>query len=191
MTWKAIDECARPQPGALKMLQDWIGKQPDQQWEMYNVQDVDFFRLIGPERGPIERFVHEYVPATALAEYVLVSSQAYRSIDVWGVRLTDAKWPFRARSSEDQNFEYRAYNESTLGRIATAVALLLTCVFLFMPLAVLAYFGGNVAFSVCLVLIMSLLVFFLAEKMEKSEGRRLLLIYAYLAVMGMFIAQNS
>ncbi|KAK2598795.1 hypothetical protein N8I77_012182 [Diaporthe amygdali] len=80
VTWKAIDECARPHPGALEMLHHWIEKQPDQQWGMYNVQDVDLFRLLGPERGPIERFVHEYVPATDLAESVLVSSQTYKRV---------------------------------------------------------------------------------------------------------------
>jgi hypothetical protein len=83
VAWKAMDECARPQPGALKMLQYWIGKQPDQQWEMYNAQDVDLFRLLGPERGPIARFVHEFVPTTALAEYVLVSSQSCKRSVPW------------------------------------------------------------------------------------------------------------
>lgn len=72
-TWKTIDECARPQPGALKMLQHWMGKQPDQHWRVYDSKEVDLFRLLGPERGPIERFVHENLPATHLAEYVLVS----------------------------------------------------------------------------------------------------------------------
>lgn len=72
-TWKTIDECARPQLGALKMLQHWIGKQPDQQWRVYDGKNVDLFRLLGPERGPIERFVHENLPAMHLAEYVLVS----------------------------------------------------------------------------------------------------------------------
>lgn len=74
ITWKAIDECARPQLGALETLQRWIGKHPDQQWRMYEGKDVDLFRLLGPERGPIERFVHETLPAMRLAEYVLVSS---------------------------------------------------------------------------------------------------------------------
>lgn len=56
------------------MLHDWIGNQP-YRWEMYDAQDVDLFRLVGPERGPIARFVHEFVPAMGLAEFVLVSSQ--------------------------------------------------------------------------------------------------------------------
>lgn len=73
-----MDACARPQPGALKTLHDWIGKQPDGQWEMYAAQNVDLFRLVGPERGPIARFVHEFVPAMSLAEFVLVSSQIHR-----------------------------------------------------------------------------------------------------------------
>lgn len=173
------------------MLHHWIEKQPDQQWGMYNVQDVDLFRLLGPERGPIERFVHEYVPATDLAESVLVSSQTYKRGATQDFLLTEVKRPFRARSSEDTKLMYRAYLESTLQRIATAVALLLTCVFLLMPLAVLAYFGANTTISVSLVLTMALLVFFLAEAMEKREGRRLLLACGYLAVMGMFLAQNS
>lgn len=81
VAWKAMDECARPQPGGLKMLHHWIENQPEQHWEMYNDQDVDLFRLLGPERGPIARFVHESVPAMALAEYVLVSSQPTK--DLW------------------------------------------------------------------------------------------------------------
>lgn len=101
------------------------------------------------------------------------------------------KRPFRARSSGDETLDYRAYPGPTLERVATAVALLLLIVFLLMPLAVLAYFGANVTISASLVLGMAVLVFFLAEAMEKSEGRRLLLIFAYLAVMGMFLAQNS
>lgn len=83
-TWKALDECARPQAGALKMLQDWMGKQPDQQWKVYEGKDVDLFRLLGPERGPIERFVHENLPAMRLAEYVLVSSRTNRGIAMRG-----------------------------------------------------------------------------------------------------------
>lgn len=101
------------------------------------------------------------------------------------------KRPFRARSSGDEDFDYRAYADNPLKRIATAVALLLTCVFLLMPLAILAYFGANITVSVCLVLAMSLLVFFLAEATEKSEGRRMMMVFGYLAVMGMFLAQNS
>lgn len=90
-------------------------------------------------------------------------------------------------------FQYRAYLESTLERVATAVTLLLMIVFLLMPLAVLACFGANVTISVPLVLGMAVLVFFLAESMEKSEGRRFLLVFGYLAVtgMGMFAAHNS
>lgn len=60
------------------MLHDWIGKTPDGQWEMYDAQNVDLFRLVGPERGPIARLVHEFVPAMSLAEFVLVSSQTDR-----------------------------------------------------------------------------------------------------------------
>lgn len=100
------------------------------------------------------------------------------------------KQPFQTRSSEDDNFKYRVYKESTLQHVATAVALLLILVFLLMPLAVLAYFGTNVTVGVCLVLPMAVLVFFLAESMEKSEGRRLLLVCGYLAVMGMFLPRN-
>lgn len=68
-----MDECARPQPGALEILQYWIAKHPDPQWDMYNVRDVDLFRLLGPDRGPIARFVHEFVPAMNLAEHFIVS----------------------------------------------------------------------------------------------------------------------
>lgn len=100
------------------------------------------------------------------------------------------KKPFRARSSEDDRSKYRVYNDTTLQQAATAVALLLILVFLLMPLAVLAYFGANVTVGVCLVLPMAVAVFFLAESMEKSEGRRLLLVCGYLAVMGMFLPRN-
>lgn len=60
------------------MLHHWIKKHPDQQWDVYDAQDVDLFRLVGPERGPIARFVHEYVPAKGLAKYLFVSSRTYR-----------------------------------------------------------------------------------------------------------------
>lgn len=189
-----MDECARPQPGALKILQHWISKQPDQQWEMYNVQDVNLFRLLGPERGPIARFVHESVPAMNLAEHILVSNQTCSSV-LWeclaDFGLTESKRPFLARSSEDDMFEYCVYVEGTLERVGTGVALLLIIVFLLMPLAVLTFFAANIAVSVSLVLVMAVLVFFLAESMEKSEGRRLLLVCAYLAVMGMFLPRSS
>lgn len=108
-----------------------------------------------------------------------------------GFRLTESKRPLRARSSADDMFEYRAYVASKLERVGTAVALLLIFVFLLIPLAVLTFFAANVAVSVSLVLVMAVLVFFLAEAMEKSEGRRLLLVCAYLAVMGMFLPQTS
>jgi uncharacterized membrane protein YGL010W len=105
--------------------------------------------------------------------------------------LTVVKRLFQARSSEDKMFVYRAYEESTLKRVAIAVMVLLISVFLLLPLAVLAYFSSNVTLAVCLVLPMAMLLFFLADSIERSEGRVLLLVFGYLAVFAMFLTRNS
>ncbi|KAG6356771.1 hypothetical protein INS49_014645 [Diaporthe citri] len=72
---KTVNEYERPREEALKNLQEWLNKQDNALRHLYNDQDADAFRMLGPKRGPIERFVHETLPAAGPTGFLLVRSQ--------------------------------------------------------------------------------------------------------------------
>lgn len=69
---KMVNEFECPREEAVKALQDWLNKQNHAHRHMYNGQDADAFRMLGPKRGPIERFVHETLPVKTATAFLLV-----------------------------------------------------------------------------------------------------------------------
>lgn len=162
-----VNEYECPREEALKTLQDWLNKQNNAHSQMYNDQDVDAFRMLEPKRGPIEKFVHETLPATTATAFFLR--------------------PFRARSSKTEDFEYHGYSERVLKRIGGVVSLLCISALLVIPMGLLVYFDTNTV-RLSVVLVMCSLISLLAQETEKDEGRRLLLVFAYLATIGTLLS---
>lgn len=67
-----VNEYERPRDEALKTLQDWLNRRHNAQSHLYNGQDVDEFHMLGPRRGPIEKFAHEILPGMKPTAYLLV-----------------------------------------------------------------------------------------------------------------------
>ncbi|KAJ0117742.1 uncharacterized protein J7T55_001942 [Diaporthe amygdali] len=160
---KTVNEYERPGKDAIEKLKFWLDKKLNAQRHMYNDQDVDDFRMLGPKRGPIKKLVHETLPTSRLARFLLR--------------------PFRARSSKAEHFESVEYGEKTLNWIGTVAFLLCACVLFVIPLALTVYFEENITVKVSLILVMCLLVTILALATEQDEGRRLLLLFAYVAIV--------
>lgn len=71
-----------------------------------------------------------------------------------------------------------------------AVLLLGICVFLVLPLALLSYFESNHAVKTALVLVMCILISVLARAIETDEGRQIILVCGYSAIMSGFLSQS-
>lgn len=69
---KMVNAYECPQEAALKNLQDWLNMQHSARRHLYDGQKAGAFRLLGPKRGPIERFVHETLPTTRPTGFLLV-----------------------------------------------------------------------------------------------------------------------
>lgn len=78
---KTVNEYECPREEALKKLQDWLNKQNNAQRHLYNGQDVDAFRMLGPKRGPIEKFVHETLPVADPTGFLLVRRQGECAVE--------------------------------------------------------------------------------------------------------------
>lgn len=70
-----MNEYERPRDEALKTLHGWLKKRHNAQSHLYNSQDVDEFHILGPRRGPIEKFAHEILPGMKPTAYLLVRHQ--------------------------------------------------------------------------------------------------------------------
>ncbi|KAL1868301.1 hypothetical protein Daus18300_006025 [Diaporthe australafricana] len=161
---KTIDEYECPREETLEILRDWLNEQHNPLRHMYNGKGIDAtdFRMLGPTRGPIAKFVHETLPTSRPARLLMR--------------------PFRAQSSKTESFEYHRFDEKNLNRLGMAVSMLCISGFFVIPLVLMAYFDTNTTLKLFLVLVMCSLVSYMAQMTERLEGRRLILVLAYLAI---------
>lgn len=72
-----------------------------------------------------------------------------------------------------------------------ALLLLAMCTFLVLPLALLSYYDSNRAVRTALVLGMCVVVSLVARGIEADEGRQIVLVCAYGAIISGFLTQAS
>lgn len=74
---KTIFAFQSPKPNDLSDIQAWFGKNSASQERFYSGRDASNFRMVSLNRGPIGRFVKEYVPKrfTNLIHDILVSAR--------------------------------------------------------------------------------------------------------------------
>lgn len=75
--------------------------------------------------------------------------------------------------------------------IVSFVSLLGIAVFLVLPLAILSFYDTSRVVRTAVVLAMCVVVSILAMVIEDNEGRQLILVCAYCAIMSSFLSQSS
>lgn len=99
--------------------------------------------------------------------------------------------PFRSRSPETEDLQFQRYEDAVLQWIVGAILLLVICVFLVLPLALLSYFNSNRDARIALVTVMCFLVAILARAIEANEARQVFFVCAYSAVISGFLSQTQ
>lgn len=97
----------------------------------------------------------------------------------------------RTNSAKSEDLTFDRYEDGVLSWIVGALLLLGICIFFILPLALLSYYDSNRGVRTGLVLGMCFLVSLLARAIEPDEGRQIVLVCAYGALISGFLSQVS
>lgn len=97
----------------------------------------------------------------------------------------------RTNSAKSEDLTFDRYEDGVLSWIVGALLLLGLCIFFILPLALLSYYDSNRGVRTGLVLGMCFLVSLLARAIEPDEGRQIILVCAYGALISGFLSQVS
>ncbi|KAJ4413988.1 hypothetical protein N0V82_008198 [Gnomoniopsis sp. IMI 355080] len=166
---KSIESSDRPQKGSLEEVKLWLSERSRDQLELYSSSDPENFRIIGSRKGPMDSLVKTIIPVTKLGAVLLFAMQ---------------KTPIRrTNSAKSEDLAIDRYEDGVLSWIVGALLLLVISVFFILPLALLSYYDSNRAVRTGLVLGMCFLASLLARAIEPDEGRQIVLVCAYGALI--------
>ncbi|KAF3762551.1 hypothetical protein M406DRAFT_332931 [Cryphonectria parasitica EP155] len=168
---KMVSYSETPEESSLDQLRLWLSERWAGQLDMYQDKKACDFWSLAPTRGPIERLVKGFMPVTRLGSILLR--------------------PFRSHSPPTPDLEFLRYEDADLSWVVGFVLLLVICIFLVLPLAVLSYFDSSHNVRTIVVLVMCFLVSILARAIETNEARQVVLVCAYSAIMSGFLSQYS
>jgi len=86
--------------------------------------------------------------------------------------------------------EFYVYTDKGLNWLISVILLLVLCIFLVLPLALLSFFESDHVAKTVVVVVMCVLVSFLTRAIEPNEGRQIILVCGYSAIMSGFLAQS-
>ncbi|KAJ4386814.1 hypothetical protein N0V93_009712 [Gnomoniopsis smithogilvyi] len=199
---KSIESSERPQKGSLEEVKLWLSERSRDQLELYKSSDPDNFRIIGSTKGPMDKLVKTIIPVTKLGAVLLVSLYCSIQAKVVSETLSSAreylstddqqKTPIRrTNSTKSEDLAFDRYEDGVLSWIVGALLLLAISVFFILPLALLSYYESDRAVRTGLVLAMCFLASLLARAIEPDEGRQIVLVCAYGALISGFLSQVS